>query len=166
MKPYYSNELTTIYNGDCLEVMDYLIEQGVFQWNAEYPNLKYVENDIAKGSLVKLTNDYQLVGIVSFDDFQEPEYRTVNWQINCESIAVIHRLAVDPLFQGKGFAMILMNFAEKSISEAGFQAIRLDAYSGNEMVLGIYDNLGYKRIGEIYFPSRSLPFICMEKSIK
>ena len=27
MKPYYSNELTTIYNGDCLEVMDYLIEQ-------------------------------------------------------------------------------------------------------------------------------------------
>ena len=29
MKPYYKNELTTIYNGDCLEVMDYLIEQGV-----------------------------------------------------------------------------------------------------------------------------------------
>jgi site-specific DNA-methyltransferase (adenine-specific) len=29
MKPYYKNELTTIYKGDCLEVMDYLIEQGV-----------------------------------------------------------------------------------------------------------------------------------------
>jgi DNA modification methylase len=29
MKPYYKNDLTTIYNGDCLEVMDYLIEQGV-----------------------------------------------------------------------------------------------------------------------------------------
>jgi site-specific DNA-methyltransferase (adenine-specific) len=29
MKEYYKNELTTIYNGDCLEVMDYLIEQGV-----------------------------------------------------------------------------------------------------------------------------------------
>jgi site-specific DNA-methyltransferase (adenine-specific) len=29
MKPYYKNELTTLYNGDCLEVMDYLIEQGV-----------------------------------------------------------------------------------------------------------------------------------------
>jgi site-specific DNA-methyltransferase (adenine-specific) len=29
MKAYYKNELTTIYNGDCLEVMDYLIEQGV-----------------------------------------------------------------------------------------------------------------------------------------
>ena len=29
MKPYYKNELTTIYNGDCLEVMDHLIEQGI-----------------------------------------------------------------------------------------------------------------------------------------
>ena len=29
MKPYYKTELTTIYNGDCLDVMDYLIEQGV-----------------------------------------------------------------------------------------------------------------------------------------
>ena len=29
MKPYYKNELTTIYNGDCLDVMDYLIEQGI-----------------------------------------------------------------------------------------------------------------------------------------
>ncbi len=145
---------------------DYLIEQGIFQWNAEYPNLEYVKNDIAKGSLIKLTNDDQLLGIVSFDDFQEPEYRTVNWQINGESIAVIHRLAVDPQFQGRGIATILMNFAEKSISEAGFQAIRLDAYSGNEMVLGFYNKLEYKMIGEINFPRISLPFICMEKSSK
>jgi len=62
--------------------------------------------------------------------------------------------------------MILMDFAEKSISEAGFQAIRLDAYSGNEMVLGFCNKLGYKIIGEINFPRISLPFICMEKSIK
>ena len=27
MKPYYQNELTTIYNGDCLDVMDYLIQE-------------------------------------------------------------------------------------------------------------------------------------------
>jgi site-specific DNA-methyltransferase (adenine-specific) len=29
MKPYYKNDLTTIYNSDCLEVMDYLIEKGI-----------------------------------------------------------------------------------------------------------------------------------------
>jgi site-specific DNA-methyltransferase (adenine-specific) len=29
MKPYYEDGLTTIYNKDCLEVMDYLIEQGI-----------------------------------------------------------------------------------------------------------------------------------------
>lgn len=145
---------------------DNLIEQGIFQWNAEYPKLEYVENDITKGSLAKLTNSDQLVGVISFDDFQEPEYKTVNWKINCDSIAVIHRLAVDPLLQGRGFAKKLMDFAEKSISRSGFQAIRLDAYSGNEMLLRFYDKFGYKSVGEIYFPSRNLPFICMEKSIK
>ncbi len=145
---------------------DTLIEQGIFQWDAEYPNLDYVENDITKGSLTKLTTSDQLVGVISFDDFQEPEYKAVNWQMNGESIAVIHRLAIAPLVHGKGFAKILMHFAEKTISESGFQAIRLDAYSGNEMVLGFYEKLGYKRVGEIYFPSRSLPFICMEKPVK
>ena len=29
IKPYYKNELTTIYNGDCLELMDCLIEQDI-----------------------------------------------------------------------------------------------------------------------------------------
>ena len=29
IQPYYNNKLTTIYNGDCFDVMDYLIEQGV-----------------------------------------------------------------------------------------------------------------------------------------
>ncbi len=145
---------------------DNLIEQGIFQWDAEYPNLEYVENDITRDSLAKLTNSDQLIGVISFDDFQEPEYKAVNWKISCDSIAVIHRLAVDPLFQRRGGAKELMNFAEKSISRSGFQAIRLDAYSGNEMLLRFYDKFGYKNVGEIYFPSRSLPFICMEKSIK
>ena len=145
---------------------DKLIEQNIFQWDADYPKLEYVVNDIIKGSLAKLTNSDQLVGVISFDDSQEPEYGAINWQINSESIAVIHRLAVSPLFQGNGFAKQLMTFAEKYISESGFQAIRLEAYSGNKMLLGFYDKFGYKNVGEIKFPSRSLPFICMEKSLK
>jgi ribosomal protein S18 acetylase RimI-like enzyme len=145
---------------------DNLIEQGIFQWGTDYPKLESVENDIENSSLVKLTHSDQLVGVIAFDDVQEPEYKTVNWQINCESIAVIHRLAVDPQFQGKGFAKKIMSYAEKTISESGFQAIRLDAYNGNEMLIGFYNKLGYKSVGEISFPSRNLPFICMEKSLK
>ncbi len=144
---------------------DNLVEQGIFQWDDEYPNLGYVEHDISKGSLIKLTNNGQLVGIVSFDDIQEPEYIAVEWLNISEPIAVIHRLAVDPLFQGKGYAKVLMQFAEKSLFEAGFQSIRLDAYRGNEMLLGFYTKLGYQKVGTINFPRRKLPFICMEKSI-
>lgn len=142
-----------------------LIDQGIFQWGADYPKSDSVDKDITNGSLVKISDHSQLAGVITFDDIQDPEYETVNWNISCESIAVIHRLAVDPLFQGKGFAKRLMNFAEKTLIDSGFQAIRLDAYSGNEMLLRFYNKLGYQDVGEIHFPSRSLPFICMEKSI-
>lgn len=145
---------------------DKLIEQDIFQWGDDYPKFESVAKDVTKGSLTKLTYNDQLVGVISVDDVQDPEYKTVNWQIDSDSIAVIHRLAVDPLFQGKGFAKYLMNYAENTISESGFQAIRLDAYSGNEMLCGFYKNLGYKCAGEISFPSRPLPFMCMEKSTK
>lgn len=144
---------------------DSLIEQNIFQWDSDYPKLDTVLNDITKGSLAKLTHNNQLIGVISFDDFQEPEYKAVNWQMAGKPIAVIHRLAVAPPFQGKGFAKQLIHFAETTIAKSGYQAIRLDAYSGNEMLLGFYNNLGYKRAGEINFPSRKLPFICMEKSL-
>jgi ribosomal protein S18 acetylase RimI-like enzyme len=145
---------------------DSLIEQGIFQWDKDYPDPDCVKNDINNGSLAKLTDSGRLLGVISFDNSQEPEYKTVNWKISCESIAVIHRLAVDPKFQGKGYGGKLMNFAENSISESGFKAIRLIAFSGNKMLAVFYKKLGYKMAGEIFFPGINLPFICMEKAVK
>ena len=159
------NDLKAVFTllGRC---KDNLVGQGIFQWDDKYPNIECLKNDIYKGSLAKLTISNQLIGVISFDDVQEPEYSTVNWQSNSEPIAIIHRLAVDPLFQSKGFAKKLMHFTEKSISDFGFRTIRLDAYSGNEMLLGFYSKLHYKTVGSILFPYRNLPFICMEKSLK
>lgn len=144
---------------------DNLIKQGIFQWNDQYPDLEHVKNDIKTNSLYKLTHNGQLLGVISFNDFQELEYKTVNWQIKNKPIAVIHRLAVDPLFQGKGYAKKLLAFSQELIEESGFKAIRLDAYSGNKVLLGFYQKLGYKKAGEIFFPNIDLPFICMEKEI-
>ena len=81
-------------------------------------------------------------------------------------IIVIHRLAVTPEFQGAGLAKRLMSFAEISAAKAGYATIRLDAYSGNEAVVGFYTRRGYKKAGEIFFPRRELPFVCMERSAK
>jgi ribosomal protein S18 acetylase RimI-like enzyme len=143
-----------------------LIEQKIYQWDSEYPSIDYIDCDISKGSLNKLSINGKIAGVISFDDFQESQYFSVSWKLPMEPVVVIHRLAVDPEFQGCGFAKQLMNFAEISAAEAGYATIRLDAYSGNQAVVGFYARRGYTKAGEIFFPRRDLPFVCMERSAK
>jgi ribosomal protein S18 acetylase RimI-like enzyme len=79
---------------------------------------------------------------------------------------IIHRLAVDPDYQGLGLSSSLMEYAENYVIENGYSAIRLDAYVGNKMVLDFYRRKAYQEAGEVYFPRRILPFKCFEKSIE
>ncbi|MCB2361714.1 nitroreductase family protein [Clostridium estertheticum] len=51
------------------------------------------------------------------------------------------------------------------ISENNYSCIRLDAYSGNETALKLYENFGYKKVGQVYFSWRDIPFYCYEKNI-
>jgi hypothetical protein len=46
-----------------------------------------------------------------------------------------------------------MNFAESSISESGFKAIRLIAFSGNKMLAVFYKKLGYKWLVKYFSPA-------------
>jgi ribosomal protein S18 acetylase RimI-like enzyme len=149
-----------------LKCRDRLIEQEIHQWDEEYPSIEYINLDVSTGSLRKLTQGRQIVGVVSFDDSQEPQYAEVPWKLTERPIVVIHRLAVLPEYQGNGFAGELMNYAERSAFELQFSSIRLDAYSGNSQVVQFYERRGYKRAGEVYFPRRELPFICMERTTK
>jgi ribosomal protein S18 acetylase RimI-like enzyme len=79
---------------------------------------------------------------------------------------VIHRLAINPVQQGKGFAKRLISFAEGEILRMDFKSIRLDAFSGNLKALMLYEGMGYQKRGEVNFPGRNLPFICFEKILQ
>lgn len=149
-----------------LKCKDRLISQGIYQWDEEYPSIEYLASDISRGSLRKLTQHGKIVGIVSFDDFQEPQYADVSWKLTEGRVVVIHRLAVLPEYQGNGFARELMNHVERLAFEMQFNSIRLDAYSGNSQVVKFYERRGYKKAGEIYFPRREMPFVCMERTTK
>ena len=78
---------------------------------------------------------------------------------------VIHRLAVHPPYQRKGLAHMAMNFIEDYASQSGYSGIRLDVYSGNEAPQKLYLHRGFTCAGEVFFPYRSLPFYCMEKTL-
>lgn len=134
----------------------------IFQWDDMYPNEEQIEEDSKDGSLYVARKGIVCLGAVSFNEKQEDIYQQVEWRGN-DPVLVVHRLSVDPVFQGQGIAKQLMVFGEKIALEQGYASIRLDAYSGNPKAVGLYERLGYQKVGSVTFPRRDLPFYCFEK---
>jgi hypothetical protein len=55
-----------------------------------------------------------------------------------------------------------MDFAESHAARSGYASIRLDAYTGNPRSVQLYRRRGYREVGQVYFPRRTLPFWCFE----
>ena len=106
-----------------------------------------------------------LLGAVCLSGEQEDAYQQVNWLGQDISAFIIHRLVVDPRTQGLGVATHLMDFAEDVARARRYTAIRLDVYSENPAAVRLYERRGYAHRGQVYFPKRTHPFICMEKQL-
>ncbi len=134
---------------------------GIPQWDEIYPNRDTFASDIRDGTLYGLTEDGTLAGIIVLSEFQDTEYRAIDWQLKDERPLVIHRLCVDPRFQGKGLAKVLMNFAEDYARGHGYRSVRLDAFTQNHISLALYRSLRFTDRGFVQF--RKGRFICLEK---
>ncbi len=146
----------------CIKHME---SQAIYQWNKFYPNSDIIENDIKSEDCYVLKDSGKCVAYVAINEEQSPEYSQINWFTDGRKVLVIHRLSVDPEFQRKGIAREILKFIEDFATKNNYSCIRLDAYSGNEKALKLYENFGYKRAGQIYFPLRDLPFYCYEKLV-
>lgn len=141
----------------------YMISKGIFQWNEEYPSPEAFQNDLKRQELFVLETEKTIIGCITISTFMDAEYIPINWLTPNKNNLYIHRLAVHPEFQGKGFAQQLMDFAEDYAKNHHFDSIRLDTFSQNERNQAFYKRRDYKELGKIYFPKQSEhPFYCFE----
>ena len=141
-----------------------LLDQGIAQWDAVYPSADTVRSDIENATLFLLTDGPDCAGVVTLDGKADPSYAALEWEFE-EPALVVHRLCVRPGLQGRGFGHRLMRFAEEHAATTGYRSIRLDAYSGNPSALAFYQQRGYRRVGELFFPRRTLAFHLFEWSV-
>lgn len=142
-------------------------QNGIFQWNVNYPSLEVLKRDIEKEELFLLEKNSELAGIIVLTCEMDAEYGSVEWLTSGVKNLYVHRLATDPSHWGKGFGGILMDFAEESAATDKYHSIRLDTFSRNKKNMRFYEKRGYVRLGEIFFPRQSEhPFYCYEKIIK
>jgi ribosomal protein S18 acetylase RimI-like enzyme len=145
---------------DCIRDME---SHGIHQWGEYYPTRDIIQDDIENRSLYTTKEDDEVLGIIAINEEQPPEWEKVNWSTQEGRILTVHRLAVKPIRQEQGIARRLLDYAEDYAVYNGYKSIRLDAYSGNPRALKLYEKHGYKRVGQVCFPSRNLPFYCYEK---
>lgn len=140
-----------------------MIMKGILQWNEDYPSRNAFENDIKRNELYVLISDKNIIGCMVLTPLIDSEYIPINWLTKNINNLYIHRLAIHPNNQGKGFAQIFMDFAEQFAINNNYISIRLDTFSKNVRNQKFYEIRGFKRVGEIHFPKQSeFPFYCYE----
>jgi ribosomal protein S18 acetylase RimI-like enzyme len=156
-------EILSITKACCMQ----MIEKGIFQWNEHYPSKEVFEIDIERAELYILETEDHIIGAIVVSSYMDEAYAQIDWLTPDEDNIYIHRLAVHPDFQGKGFARKLMDFAENYAQEKGCLSVRLDTFSQNHRNQRFYEARGYQKLGDIFFPKQSeYPFYGYEMVLR
>lgn len=138
---------------------------GNLQWDDEYPNAAVFARDAEMGQLWVVEIDGQIAGFAAITTDQEKEYAQVGWDIS-EVAVVVHRLAVDSEFRGRGIAAALMLQAEVVARARSISVLRIDTNTSNQATQKLFPKLGYDLAGEIELGFRpGLRFRCYEKRL-
>jgi len=138
-----------------------LDKKGIPQWDEIYPDRKTIARDIENETLYGLMDEDTIAGILVLNENQDKEYGEVAWDLDDEKPLVLHRLCLNPDYQGKGLSKVMMGFVEDYARVNGYRSIRLDAFTLNPISLSLYRSLGFAARGEVSF--RKGRFICFEK---
>ena len=130
---------------------------------SEFPSRTAFEKDISRKELFVLKSENKIIGCITITPIMDDEYIPVKWLTPNENSIYIHRLAVQPEYQGKGYAQQLMHFAENFARKNKYISVRLDTFSQNKRNQKFYEQRGYQKLENIYFPKQSdYPFFCYE----
>ncbi|SHG85343.1 GNAT family N-acetyltransferase [Winogradskyella jejuensis] len=141
----------------------HMISKGIYQWNEHYPNKGAFVKDVKREELYVLEFNNEIIGSIVISNLMDEEYIPIKWLTKNDKNLYIHRLAIHPKCQGKGYAQKLMDFAERFAIENNYTSIRLDTFSQNKRNQKFYELRGYRRLGDIFFPKQSeYPFHCYE----
>jgi len=166
------------------KVVPQMRAEGNLQWDDHYPDANAFIHDIEEGQLWVAEIDETdssvddaadadsdaplaaaIAGVAAITIDQYPEYADVGLDIS-EHAIVVHRLAVDPDFRGKGVAGALMQHAEDIATRFGINVLRVDTNVQNTAAHKLFPKLGYRLAGEIGLSFRpGMRFFCYEKRL-
>lgn len=139
------------------QAQDYFRIHSIDQWQNDYPNNKVICADIQNKSGYVILTDDKIVAyaVLSFD--KEDAYEALycgEWQ-RTEDYAVIHRMAVDNAFKGRGLASVILKKFEEICLAKGIRYIRTDTHEENIPMQDFLRKAGFKYCGVVFLTDGS-----------
>ena len=132
---------------------------GIDQWQMGYPNRESVERDVENGVGMVLCEGDTIIAYGAVIFTGEPAYNDLTggkW-LTQGDYAVVHRLCVNEIFVGMGFAKRFMSAAEAMASES-VKSMRIDTHPDNKIMQSLIDRMGYTYCGDVVIESRRLAY--------
>jgi ribosomal protein S18 acetylase RimI-like enzyme len=135
----------------------YFKEDGIDQWQNNYPNVETIENDIKnKYGYVLLENNIIIgTAAVSFDGDKNYDFIYDGKWMSSDEYAVIHRIVVDSDHKGSGLASVIIENVENMCLYRGVHSIRVDTHKENKSMQRLLQKNGFKYCGKIYLEDKS-----------
>lgn len=131
---------------------NYFKEQGINQWQNNYPNPETIENDIKNKHSYVLLKDEKIVATAAISFDGESTYNKIyngKW-ITEDNYAVIHRIAVDNNLKGNGIGGEIIKITEKLCLEKNIKSIKIDTHKDNKSMQRLLQKNNFKYCGVIY----------------
>jgi ribosomal protein S18 acetylase RimI-like enzyme len=139
---------------------------GIIQWDDDYPSTETLKENLELGATWVIKLNDKIIATVTLDENQDPQYENIQWVYPSSNVLVVHRVCINPSFQGQGLAKSLMFFSENYARENKYEVIRFDAFLGNDASQRLYRNLGYhEAIGYCYYHPDQIMCNCFEKRV-
>lgn len=134
------------------QAQDYFKEQGINQWQNNYPNSDTINNDIVNGHSYVLLKDDNIVATVAVSFDGESTYNNIyegKWITN-DKYAVIHRIAVDNTYKGLGLSSEIIKKIEELCLSKDVHSIKVDTHKENLPMQKVFKKNNFEYCGIIY----------------
>lgn len=146
-------EILTIFT----QTKAFFREQKIDQWQGNYPGIPEIRLDIALKQCYVAVEKELILGVIVLSLNPETSYDSLiggAWNSQ-EPYTVIHRLAINNDYQGRGTSLKLLAYVEEVTLGLDRQVIRTDTHESNDGMRYILTKTGYRNTGRLFLDDGS-----------
>ncbi len=135
---------------------------GAADWDAHYPTMTHINEDMARGNLFVMTEGEELIATISIDE-DEAVAVLPNWAPELEPAGELSRLCVRQDYRNRGIARRMMEYAFEQLRRRGCKGVHILIREGHAVAVRSYSHLGYHPAGHCTLFDKD--FDCYERPL-